>query len=103
MKSYEKNLNNSYEKAANDWKKLQITVEPLLSDWNDRVGRHFQKEYWEEFNRVIPEHMEQLNQLQNEVNSAFDELSNSDYEINGTSIAIILACGTGVIIPATSP
>ncbi len=47
----------------NSWKALRLQWQAALTLWDDPVSRHFEREYWQEFERVVPATLDEMQKL----------------------------------------
>ncbi len=47
----------------NSWKALRLQWQAALTLWNDPVSRHFERDYWQEFERVVSATSEEMRNL----------------------------------------
>lgn len=56
-------LNIVREQISSQWKALQQQWRASCELWNDPVQRRFEREIWQEFERVVPAALEEMQKL----------------------------------------
>jgi len=56
-------LAQTQNRLCDNWKALQQRWQTSRAFWNDPVNRGFEREYWQEFERVIPTTMDEMAKL----------------------------------------
>lgn len=67
----------SSEKLREEWVRLQRAYTASSEVWNDSVARRFEREFWSEFERDVPEIIERVAEGEGVISSA---LAESDFE-----------------------
>ncbi len=67
-------LKRYFKKAKEDWGELKVKVRPLLDEWDDAVGLKFQEEFWQQYEEIVPEYIEEIQLLQERIDLAIREL-----------------------------
>jgi len=62
------------DKAKEDWRQLEVTLSPLLDEWDDEVGLRFQERFWHQYEETVPEYIEAIQLLQERIDSAIGDL-----------------------------
>jgi len=57
------NLNTTHDQLAARWKVLQQRWQAVRAQWDDAVARRFQQEFWQEYERVLPATLQELQKL----------------------------------------
>ncbi len=56
-------MNAAREQIQNQWRALQQQWNASCELWNDPVQRRFEREVWQEFERVVPAALEEMQKL----------------------------------------
>jgi len=56
-------LNTAHERIRNGWRVLQRQWQASGTLWNDPVQRRFEREFWQDFERVVPATMNEMQKL----------------------------------------
>lgn len=57
-------LNASHDHLQTAWQALQKQWQASCDLWNDPVRWHFEREYWQGFERVVPATMDEMQKLE---------------------------------------
>jgi len=67
-------LNTIREQILGQWKALQQQWRASCELWNDPVQRRFEREIWQEFERVVPAALEEMRKLDEIIDQARREV-----------------------------
>ena len=56
-------LSKAYEQLCNRWQSLQRQWQASGTLWNDPVQRRFVRDFWQDFERVVPATMSEMQKL----------------------------------------
>jgi len=56
-------LLNAHDQLRNSWQSLRHQWQVSYAVWNDPVSLRFEREFWQSFERVVPETMEEMQKL----------------------------------------
>jgi len=56
-------LLNTHDTLDNGWQRLQQQWRAACDRWNDPVSRRFEREYWQEYERLLPATMQEMQKL----------------------------------------
>ena len=59
------NLNASEERLRQSWRALQQQWRSTCDLWNDPVRHRFEREFWQEWEQVVPATLDTMQQLAN--------------------------------------
>jgi len=57
------NVNVTSERLQNSWRALQQQWQATCELWNDPVRHHFEREFWQEWEQVVPSTLDAMQQL----------------------------------------
>ncbi len=64
----------SIENIRNDWSQLRNDWRICRDGWNDGVASRFEQQYWQEYERVLPFSVNTLENLDNLIQRAIQEV-----------------------------
>ena len=67
-------LSDAYQQLSTDWSLLREQWQATRYDWQDAVATRFEKEYWREYEEVLPLLLRELLELDETVERAFRSL-----------------------------
>jgi hypothetical protein len=56
-------LLNAHDQLHNNWQSLRHQWQVSYAVWDDPVSLRFEREFWQSFERVVPETMEEIQRL----------------------------------------
>jgi len=56
-------VNDAGERLQNGWRALQQQWQTTCELWNDPVRHHFEREFWQEWEQVVPSTLDAMQQL----------------------------------------
>lgn len=56
-------MKNSGEQIQNYWRALQSQWNDTSSQWNDEARHSFEKEFWQEFDTIVPSVIDEMAKL----------------------------------------
>ena len=56
-------VHNAGERLQNNWRALQQQWCTTCDLWNDPVQRHFEREFWQEWEQVVPSTLDAMQHL----------------------------------------
>jgi len=62
------------DNIRNDWSQLRHEWQSCSTEWNDGVARTFEREHWQEYERVLPFAIDKLEELDNLIQTALEEI-----------------------------
>ena len=63
-------ITGGQERIQGRWRMLQQQWHASCSQWNDPVRYHFEREFWQEWEQIVPATMEAMQQLAEVVSAA---------------------------------
>ena len=67
-------LNHKIEKISNEWRILENQWNSTCQHWNDSMRQHFEREFWQEFERLVPAYLRKLEETGQFISKAYREL-----------------------------
>ena len=67
-------LKNESEKAKNEWHRLKNQWNITSQDWDDDVKNRFEKEFWQEFEYLVPNFLKTLGKTSDSIIKACRDL-----------------------------
>ena len=67
-------LNREIEKISNEWRILENQWKSTCHLWNDSMSQRFEREFWQEFERLVPAYLKKLEETDYLVSKAYREL-----------------------------
>lgn len=68
------NLAYEIENIKNNWSQLRNDWRICRDGWNDGVASRFEQQYWQEYERVLPFSVDTLENLDDLIQRAFQEV-----------------------------
>jgi len=56
-------LNTTHEQIRNGWRVLQRQWQASCALWDDPVRRQFEREFWQDFEQVVPATLKEMERL----------------------------------------
>lgn len=68
-------LSEIHEQFRHDWRKLQSKWQVVAAGWHDEKKHRYEREFWREFEEVVPVTLEEIDKLHRLVLRARHEVS----------------------------
>lgn len=62
------------DNMQNNWSRLRHEWQSCTTQWNDGVARTFEQDHWQEYERVLPFAIDKLEELDNLIQKAVQEV-----------------------------
>lgn len=67
-------LNHEIDKISNEWRILENQWNSTCQRWNDSMRQRFEREFWQEFERLVPAYLKKLEETDYLISKAYREL-----------------------------
>jgi hypothetical protein len=67
-------LNHEIEKISNEWRILENQWNSTCQHWNDSMRQRFEREFWQEFERLVPAYLRKLEETDQFISKVYREL-----------------------------
>ena len=63
-------VKRSHEQAMSAWRRLRIQWEKTSAQWNDRAREQYEREFWQEYESVVPSALRAMQSLNEIIDQA---------------------------------